>query len=54
MVTSLRLEKRKRILEPDLQTAYDFLRAHIEWAGSAIWLEVLLLVLRLLPSADND
>jgi len=54
MVTSLRLEKRKRILEPNLQTAYDFLRAHIEWAGSAIWLEMLLLVLRLLPSADND
>jgi hypothetical protein len=42
------------VLEPHLQTAYDFVRAHIEWVGSAIWLEVLLLVSRLSSSADND
>jgi L-lactate dehydrogenase complex protein LldG len=54
MVTSLRLDKRKKVLEPHLQTAYDFVRAHIEWVGSAIWLEVLLLVSRLSSSADND
>jgi L-lactate dehydrogenase complex protein LldG len=44
MVTKLRLENRRKILEPHLQTAYDFVQAHIEWVGSAIWLEVLLLL----------
>ena len=54
MITSLRLEKRKKVLEPNLQTAYDFVRAHVEWVGSAIWLEVLLLVSRLASSPDGD
>jgi len=54
MITSLRLEKHKKVLEPNLQTAYDFVRAHIEWVGSAMWLGMLLLVSRLSSSADND
>lgn len=54
MVTRLRLEKRKKVLGPHLQTAYDFVRAHIAWVGSAMWLEVLLLVSRLASSTDND
>jgi L-lactate dehydrogenase complex protein LldG len=54
MVTKLRLDKRRKVLEPHLQTAYDFVRAHVEWASSAIWLEVWLLVSRLSPPADND
>jgi len=53
MVTKLRLERHGRFTEPHLQNAYDFVRAHIEWAGSAIWLEMLLLVLELSPKADN-
>jgi hypothetical protein len=44
MVTKLRLENRRKILEPHLQTAYDFLRAHIEWVGNVIWNEALLLL----------
>jgi len=44
MVTKLRLENRRKILEPHLQTAYDFLRAHIEWVDNAIWNEALLLL----------
>jgi L-lactate utilization protein LutB len=54
MVTKLRLERRGKILEPHLQTVYDFLRAHVEWVGSALWLEVLLIALKLSPKADND
>ncbi|UCH51782.1 MAG: lactate utilization protein [Chloroflexota bacterium] len=54
MVTSLRLEKRKKVLGPHLQTACDFVRAHIEWIGNAIWLEMLLLVSRLSSSSDSD
>jgi L-lactate dehydrogenase complex protein LldG len=44
MVEKLRLENRRKILEPHLQTAYDFMRAHIEWVGNAIWNEALLLL----------
>jgi hypothetical protein len=44
MVTKLLLENRRKILEPHLQTAYDFLRAHIEWVGNVIWNEALLLL----------
>jgi len=54
MVTKLRLGKRKKMLEAHLQTAYDFVQAHIEWVGSAMWLGMLLLVSRLSSSADND
>jgi len=43
MVTKLRLERQSRILEPHLQAAYDFVRAHIEWVGNVIWNEALLL-----------
>ena len=44
MVTKLRLERQSRILEPHLQAAYDFVRAHIEWVGNVIWNEALLLL----------
>ena len=44
MVTKLRLKSRRKILGPHLQAAYDFLRAHIEWVGNAIWNEALLLL----------
>jgi L-lactate utilization protein LutB len=54
MVTKLRLERQSKILEPHLQTAYDFIRAHVEWIGSALRLEMLLLALKLSPKADND
>jgi L-lactate dehydrogenase complex protein LldG len=54
MVTKLRLERHSKIVEPHLQNAYDFLRAHIEWIGSALRLEMLLLALKLSPKADND
>lgn len=54
MVTKMRLERQSKILEPHLQTAYDFIRAHVEWIGSALRLEMLLLALKLSPKADND
>jgi iron-sulfur cluster protein len=54
MVTKLRLERQSKILEPHLQPAYDFIRAHVEWIGSALRLEMLLLALKLSPKADND
>jgi L-lactate utilization protein LutB len=44
MVTKLRLENRRKILGPQLQTAYDFVCAHIEWVGTMIWNEALLLI----------
>ena len=47
MVTRLRLDRSEKALEPHLQTAYDFVRAHVGWIGSAIQLEVLLLISRL-------
>ena len=53
-LSRLRLDERKKLLEPHLQTAYDFVRAHIEWIGSAVWLGVLLLISKLSPSAGND
>jgi iron-sulfur cluster protein len=54
MVTKLRLGRQSKILEPHLQTAYDFMRAHIEWVGSAIWLEMMLLLSILPPPSDDD
>jgi hypothetical protein len=54
MVNKLRLEKRAKVLEPHLQTAYDFVRAHIEWVGNAIKLETLLLLARLLRLSVGD
>jgi len=54
MVNKLRLERRTEALEPHLQTAYDFIRAHIEWVGSAIKLETLLLLARLLRLSAGD
>ena len=54
MVNKLRLERRTEALEPHLQTAYDFIRAHIEWVGNAIKLETLLLLARLLRLSVGD
>ena len=54
MVNKLRLEKHTKVLEPHLQTAYDFVRAHIEWLGNAVKLEVLLLIARLLRPSAGD
>jgi len=54
MVVDLRSDKSNKVLEPYLQTAYDFVRAHIEWVGSAIWLGVMLVVSKLSPSVDKD
>lgn len=54
MINKLRLEKRTKVLEPHLQTAYDFVRAHIEWVGSAIHLEAVLLIARLLRLSAGD
>jgi iron-sulfur cluster protein len=54
MVNKLRLEKRTKVLEPHLQTAYDFVHAHVEWVGSATKLEALLLIARLLRLSAGD
>ena len=54
MISKLRLEKRTKVLEPHLRTAYDFVRAHIAWVGSAIQLEALLLIARLLRLSAGD
>jgi L-lactate utilization protein LutB len=54
MIVKLRLENRNKILAPHLQNAFDFLHAHTEWIGSALWLEMLLLALKLSPKEDND
>lgn len=54
MIIKLRLERHKRRMEPHLQEGYDFVRAHVEWIGSALHLEMLLLALRLSPKTDND
>lgn len=54
MVNRLRLESRNRVLEPHLATAYDFVKAHVEWVGNAIWLEALLLISRLLQARNSD
>jgi L-lactate dehydrogenase complex protein LldG len=53
MIIRLRLANRNKILEPHLQTAYDFLCAHLEWVGSALWLEMLLFALKLSLKKDN-
>lgn len=54
MVNKLRLERHTEALEPHLQTAYDFIRAHVEWVGNAIKLETLLLLARLLRLSVGD
>jgi L-lactate utilization protein LutB len=54
MVTKLRLGRNGKILEPHIQTAYDFLRAHVEWIGTAIHLEMLLLAIKLSSKADGN
>jgi L-lactate utilization protein LutB len=54
MVNKLRLEKRTRVVEPHLQTAYDFVCAHVEWVGNAVKLEVLSLIARLLRLSAGD
>ncbi|HEX7364441.1 MAG TPA: LUD domain-containing protein [Dehalococcoidia bacterium] len=53
MIVKLRLKKYKR-REAHIQTAYDFLRAHIEWIGSAAGLEMLLLALKFSAKQDSD
>jgi L-lactate utilization protein LutB len=53
MIVKLRLEKYKR-REKHIQTAYDFLRAHVEWIGSAADLERLLLALKFSKKQDSD
>jgi L-lactate dehydrogenase complex protein LldG len=54
MITKLRLQSRERVLEPHLQIACDFVNAHVKWLGSAIWLESLMLVSRLLQAPRDD
>ena len=54
LVTRLRLENRKRMLEPHLKTAYDFVSSHVKWIGNALRLEALLLISKLARSPDND
>jgi len=53
MITKLRLERREIPVEPHLATAYDFVISHIEWIGSAIRLEALLLASRILSKSNN-
>jgi L-lactate utilization protein LutB len=54
MIVKLRLANGNKILEPHLQTTYDFLRAHMEWIGSALSLEMQLLFSKLLSRTDSD
>ena len=54
MVNKLRLESHKRVLEPHLATACDFVTSHVKWIGNAIRLESLLLISKLLQSQDNN
>jgi L-lactate utilization protein LutB len=54
MIIKLRLANRNKVLERHLQTAYDFLHAHVEWIGNALQLEMLLLALKFSPKEDND
>ena len=54
MVNRLRIQSRKRMLEPHLATAYDFVSSHVKWVGNAVQLEVLLLISKLLQSPSND
>jgi L-lactate dehydrogenase complex protein LldG len=54
MITKLRLDRRKVAMEPHLATAYDFVASHVEWIGSALCLEALLLYSRLLPEPDGQ
>jgi L-lactate dehydrogenase complex protein LldG len=48
MIVKLRLEKHDKVLDPHLQTAYDFVAAHIEWVGTALWIEAATVVSKLL------
>jgi len=54
MITRLRLHSRERVMESHLQIAYDFVNAHVKWLGSAIWLESLVLVSKLLQLPRDD
>jgi len=53
MIMKLRLEKRRHVRDPRLQVVLDFLHAHIEWVGSALRLEMLLLVSKFLLKTYN-
>jgi L-lactate utilization protein LutB len=50
MITSLRLDRRKGVLEPHLATAYDFVGSHINWIGKATWLEMQYIMSKLISS----
>jgi L-lactate utilization protein LutB len=54
MIIRMRLATRNKSLDPHLRTAYDFLYAHMEWIGSALWLEMRLLALKLSSKEDKD
>jgi len=54
MIIKLRLEKHNRLREPRLAATYDFLRAHMEWIGSALSLEMRLFGLKLSIREDID
>ncbi|MBM3167307.1 MAG: lactate utilization protein [Chloroflexi bacterium] len=47
MVNRLRLERHRRLREPHLAGAYDFVRAHIDWIGNALALEATWLLAKL-------
>ena len=54
MVNKLRLQRRKRVLEPHLSVAYDFVSSHVRWIGSAIELGALLGISKLLQPRHDD
>ena len=54
MIIKLRLEKHKRLRQPQIAATYDFLRAHTEWIGNSIGLEMQLLALKLTPKDNLD
>ncbi len=54
MITKLRRDRRKISMEPHLAAAYDFVASHVEWIGSALCLEALLLYSSFLPEQDSQ
>ena len=54
MVNKLRLQEYKRLFEPHLSVAYDFVSSHVRWIGSAIELGALLGISKLLQSRHDD
>jgi len=54
MINQLRFQRRKKLRQPRLVLAYDFIRAHVDWIKDIVKLETALLLSGLMENDENE